>query len=337
MKLTFSTLVLALLVGAGAQAATVSSTLTLTGTATLGLTGFTITGQATMTGVYSGSGTFASTISIAGITSTTVTSPFTITVTGGTLTGTYTEPVTILYGDSGNVSATITGGTGSFAGYTGSFPTLAGSSSSSGLTTYTYSFSGAGTVNTGGGVVGPPTPTIASVLNNYGNIAPGLPNYGIAPSALIAIKGTALANTTTALLSSSSPGLQTTVSGVTVTVVSGGTTLQCPLYYLSPTQIDAVVPGNTPLGTATITVANNGSNSAAFQIAVVQSAFGVLSYNGSLGAVYDANYALITSSNAANPGQALVLWGSGVGYDSADDDKIYPQRSEERRVGNVGR
>ena len=330
MKRTFSTLVLALLACAGAQAASVSSTLILTGTATLGAAGFTITGNATMTGVYSGSGTFARTISIAGITSSglTVTSPFTITVTGGTLTGTYTEPVTILYGDSGNVSATITGGTGSFAGYTGSFPTLAGSSSSSGLTTYTYSFSGAGTVNTGGGVVGPPTPTIASVLNNYGNIAPGLPNYGIAPSALIAIKGTALANTTTALLSSSSPGLQTTVSGVTVTVVSGGTTLQCPLYYLSPTQIDAVVPGNTPLGTATITVANNGSNSAAFQIAVVQSAFGVLSYNGSLGAVYDANYALITSSNAANPGQAIVLWGSGVGYDSADDDKVYPQKQD---------
>ena len=122
--------------------------------------------------------------------------------------------------------------------------------------------------------------------------------------------------------------MQTTVSNVTVSVTSGGTTLQCPLYYLSPTQIDAVVPGNTPLGTATIMVANNGSNSSAFQITVVQSAFGVLSYNGSLGAVYDANYALITSSNAANPGQALVLWGSGVGYDSADDDKIYPQKQD---------
>src|ERR1039458_1585788 len=262
MKLTFSTLVLALLVGAGAQAATVSSTLTLTGTATLGLTGFTITGQATMTGVYSGSGTFASTISIAGITSTTVTSPFTITVTGGTLTGTYTEPITILYGDSGNVSATITGGTGIFAGYTGSFPTLAGSSSSSGLTTYTYSFSGAGTVNTTGGGTTTPTPTITTIKNNYGNIAPGLPNYGIAPSALFYIQGTALANTTTALLSSATPGLGTTVSGVTVTVTAGSTTLQCPLYYLSPTQVDAVLPGATPVGNATITVANNGGTSA---------------------------------------------------------------------------
>jgi uncharacterized protein (TIGR03437 family) len=324
MKRTLSTLFLALLVACGvAQAASVSSTLTVTGTATLGAAGFTIAGSCTLTNV--GTGQFASTISIAGITSTTVTSPFTITLSGGTLTGTYTEPIAVLTGSSGNVSATITGGTGTYAGYTGSFPTLAGSSSLSSGATYTYSFSGAGTVNTSGGGTTTPTPTITTIQNNYGNIAVGLPNYGIAPSALFYIQGTALSNTTTALLSSSGSGLQTTVSGVTVTVTANGTTRQCPLYYLSPTQIDAVLPGATPVGNATITVANNGGTSAAFPIVVAQSAFGILSYNGSLGAVYDANYALITSSNAANPNQAIVLWGSGVGYDSADDDKIYPQ------------
>jgi len=328
MKRTFSTLFLPLLVCAAAQAASVSSTFTLTGTATLGGSGFTMTGSAAMTNVYTGTGTFASTIPLTGITSTTVTAPFTITLSGGTITGTYTEPIAILYGSSGTASATITGGTGTYAGYTGTFPNLAGSSTSSGATTYAFTFTGTGTVNTSGGGTTTSVPTITSVQNNYGNIAVGLPNYGIAPSALMAIKGTALANTTTALLSSASPGLQTLVSGVTVSVTSGGTTLQCPLYYLSPTQIDAVLPGNTPLGSATITVANNGSTSAAFAITVAQSAFGVLSYNGSLGAVYDANYALITSSNAANPGQAIVLWGSGVGYDSADDDKIYPQKQD---------
>src|ERR1039458_3517285 len=113
MKRTFLTLSLALLACAGAQAATVRSTFTLTGTATLSATGFVMTGQATLTNV--GSGTFASTIS--GITSATVTAPFTITLSGGTLTGTYTEPLSILYGGAGNASATITGGTGSFAGY----------------------------------------------------------------------------------------------------------------------------------------------------------------------------------------------------------------------------
>ena len=35
---------------------------------------------------------------------------------------------------------------------------------------------------------------------------------------------------------------------------------------------------------------------------------------------------IITASNAANPNQVIVLWGSGVGYDPADDDKLYPQK-----------
>ena len=104
----------------------------------------------------------------------------------------------------------------------------------------------------------------------------------------------------------------------------GSTTLQCPLYYLSPTQVDAVLPGTTPTGNGTITVSNNGGISAAFPITVVQSGFGILSYNGSLAAAYDANNALITTSNAADPNQVIVLWGSGVGYDPADDDKLLP-------------
>jgi len=88
---------------------------------------------------------FASTIPLTALTSATVTAPFTITLTGGTLVGTYSEPVDILTGGSGNASATITGGTGSFAGYTGSFPTLAGSSSQVGQGfTFNFTFTGSG-------------------------------------------------------------------------------------------------------------------------------------------------------------------------------------------------
>src|ERR1035438_3187528 len=140
---------LALLITAGAQAASVSSTLTVNGTATLSGTAFVNTGQATLTNLGSGgatvTGTFASNINLlTDITGTSVTSKFTITLSGGTLIGTYTEPLPILYGSSGNASATITGGTGSFANYAGSFPTLAGSSSATGATSYSFSFSGSG-------------------------------------------------------------------------------------------------------------------------------------------------------------------------------------------------
>ena len=114
------------------------------------------------------------------------------------------------------------------------------------------------------------------------------------------------------LISSQSPGLPTTQNGVTVTVTSGSFTAPCPLYYLSPGQIDAVLPGGTPAGNANITVTNNGVTSASFQVPVVQSAFGILSYNGSLAAAYDANNNIITSANSANPNQVIVLWASDM-------------------------
>src|ERR1022692_2068616 len=171
-------------------------------------------------------------------------------------------------------------------------------------------------------------PTITSIQNNYGQVPPGLPNYGIAPSTLFFIQGTGRANATSDLQSSASPGLQTTLSGVSVKVTVGGTTVQCPLYYLSPTQIDAVLPGNTPTGTGTVTV-TNGTATASGSIAVVQSAFGILFYNGTLAAAYDANNALLTMSNAANPNQTIVLWGSGVGFDPNDDDKLFPQKQDD--------
>jgi uncharacterized protein (TIGR03437 family) len=179
-----------------------------------------------------------------------------------------------------------------------------------------------------GGTTGGSGPTISSVMNNYSAIAPGQPNYGIAPGSLFFVTGSGLATTTTALQDSRSPGLQTTLQGVTVTVVVGGSTLTCPLYYLSPTQIDAVLPDNTPSGTGTVTVALNGVNSNAFTITVVQSAFGIINYNGTLAATYDASNVIITNFNSANPGQTIVVWGSGVGGDPQNDGKIFPQKQD---------
>ncbi len=179
-----------------------------------------------------------------------------------------------------------------------------------------------GTGSGGGGN----NPTIKVAQNNYSGIAIGLPNYGIAQGSLFYIKGSNMASVTTDLLSSASPGLLTTVQNVSVTVTVGTTSVLCPLYYVSPTQINAVLPGNTPVGNGTIAVSNNGVKSATVPIVVVQSAFGIINYNGTLAATYDANNAIITSTNSANPNQAIVIWGSGVGADPTNDDRIFPQK-----------
>jgi len=174
-------------------------------------------------------------------------------------------------------------------------------------------------------------PTITTVENNYGLIQPGLPNYGIAPGSLFYVQGLNLANVTTPLQQSNQAGgLVTTLDGVSVSVTVGAVTKQCYLYYLSPTQIDAVLPGSIPMGTGTIQVTNNTQMSATAPFVVLQSAFGILTYNGTQAAAYNTAGtpplpALLTNTNATNPGQTITLWGSGVGDDPNDDNHTYPQ------------
>jgi uncharacterized protein (TIGR03437 family) len=172
-------------------------------------------------------------------------------------------------------------------------------------------------------------PSIDSVQNNYGPLRDGYPGSALAPGSLIAIKGLnlSLINDGQTLRSSASPGLQNAVNGVSVTVAVNGISLNCPLYYLSPTQINAILPGNTPLGRGTIFVTSDQNRGSPFGITVVQSSFGIVHYSGTLAATYDTNNALVTGFNAANPLQTIVIWGSGVGNDPANDDRLFPQKT----------
>src|ERR1700679_4113114 len=52
--------------------------------------------------------------------------------------------------------------------------------------------------------------------------------------------------------------LSNTVSGTSVTITSGLAKLNCPLTYTSQDEVKAILPSNTPVGLANITVAYNG-------------------------------------------------------------------------------
>lgn len=169
------------------------------------------------------------------------------------------------------------------------------------------------------------TPTITKVLNNSSQITPGFPNSGIAPSSIFVVQGNALADAAELVLqSSASPGLPLTLNGATLSVTVGGVTVRPPIYYTSPGQIAAVLPARTPIGAGTITVTHGGVASAAAPIQVVPSAVGFNAYNGKLGVATDgATGALLTFTNAASPGQAIVLWATGLGSDPADSDSVF--------------
>lgn len=171
-------------------------------------------------------------------------------------------------------------------------------------------------------------PAITAVQNNYSYLQAGLPNYGIAPSSLFIIKGTNLASATTPVLQTSAgSGIPTTLNGASISVTVNGVTTHPGIYYAIATQIAAVLPAATPAGTGTITVTNGNVTSSAQPILVVQSALGFDTYFGSgtgLGVATDpVSGVLFYYNNSAQPGQTIVLWGSGLGPDTADSDVAF--------------
>jgi uncharacterized protein (TIGR03437 family) len=171
----------------------------------------------------------------------------------------------------------------------------------------------------------PTGPVITAVQNNSSHIQVGLPNYGITPSSIFVIVGTGLADPLAPVLqSSASPGLQTTLSGATINVTVKGVTVHPPIYYTSATQIAAVLPAATPIGSGTITVTYKGVTSAAFVIQVVASALGINTYNFNTAVATDAvTGALLTYTNSGAPGETIVLWTTGLGADPGDSDTTY--------------
>jgi uncharacterized protein (TIGR03437 family) len=169
------------------------------------------------------------------------------------------------------------------------------------------------------GAVSPPA--IYAAVNNY---SPGVPVYNtIAQGSIFFIAGAGLSNQTTGLLTAPLP---LNLDDVAVSITVAGKTSSAPLYYLSPTQIDAVLPSGTPVGTAQITVANNGQTSAPFSITVVQSRFGIYNVNGGEGGMALAlhgDYRPVDFFHAAQPGETIAFWGTGAGP-STDPDGVVP-------------
>jgi uncharacterized protein (TIGR03437 family) len=185
---------------------------------------------------------------------------------------------------------------------------------------------------TGSSTTPPPSsgPTITGVVNNYSYIPTGFPNSGISPGTIFLIFGSGMANAPTGnvtLESSAGSGIPKSLAGATLSVTVGTTTVQPAMYYATPGQIAAVLPSNTPTGSATITVTYNSATSSAFSFQVVPYALGFDTYfgtgNGLLTATNTSTGALYTYTNSAKPGETIVLWGSGLGADTADSDTVF--------------
>jgi uncharacterized protein (TIGR03437 family) len=327
-------LALALMASWGAHAATTNTTLTVTASGPLGLS-VTATGTAALSGI--GSGTFSAAVDLSALTA-----PFTITLTNGTtgtLTGKLTIPATLLTTGTGNGSATITGGTGNFAGATGTFPTLTGSgalNASNG--TVTLTFTGDGSITTsGGGNPAPTGPEITAVWDSASNTS------NLAQGSIFIVKGSKLCPSGIQVFSVPRPTVSPNGVKITFTPVGGGTATDAFLVYTyNPSgtcQLAGILPSSVAVGNYNVVV-TNGTASAPFATKVQQRKFALFTQDSSgtgLGSVqnyisasqvdlnsFTTGSGKATTISPAKPGQYLIAWGTGLGPLVGGDNAASP-------------
>ena len=164
-------------------------------------------------------------------------------------------------------------------------------------------------------------PSIASVYNGASWTPAGLPNSGVAQGSIFTLTGSGLGPAS--LQQVQAYPLPTTqgLGGTTIQVTVGSTTETCIMIYTVGTQVAAILPSATPVGSGTLTLTYSGAKSS-IPIQVLAANFGTFTLNegGSGPAVItDTSYNAITMINAAHPGETLILWGTGLGAVTGDE------------------
>jgi len=190
--------------------------------------------------------------------------------------------------------------------------------------TYTrYAVGAGGTVRIGSGIgpylglnVALAAPSLSGTgvfLNPQGvvNAASSAPfTASIVPGEFIDLYGSGLAPSGLPIASLPFP----TQIGQVQVLING---VAAPIYYASPTFIEAIVPYEVSTAVATIQVINNGTPSNTVTNYVGMTAPGIFtqSQNGlGYGAIqHSADYSLVTASHPAQPGETVFVYLSGLG------------------------
>jgi len=165
-------------------------------------------------------------------------------------------------------------------------------------------------------------PTIAAngVRNSASYAFPNIPNGGIAQGSIFVVFGTNLGPSKIVQVSSFPLPTKDGLSGTSIQVTVNGTSVYAIMLYTLATQVAAVLPSDTPLGSGTLTVTYNGQTSNSVPINVVKSSFGIFAVNQSgsgqgvfQNVISQTDRPFNSATVVAQPGQVIILWGTGLG------------------------
>lgn len=154
----------------------------------------------------------------------------------------------------------------------------------------------------------PPSYSTASIVNAADNQTTTL-----APNVIASIYGTGLAYTTRALRSSDMHGdsLPSVLFGTGVWVTVGGVTAN--IYYVSPTQINFLVPASLQATASNVQVVRDSTSGPLVPVRIALSAPALFQVDAHNAIATSADGTLLTSDAPANPGDIVILYGTGLG------------------------
>ncbi len=164
------------------------------------------------------------------------------------------------------------------------------------------------------------------IVSNASYFSSALPSGAIAQGSIFAVFGTGLGPS--ALAQASSFPLPTLLGGTSIKVTVGGTTVNAIILYTVATQVGAILPSNTPVGSGTLTVTNGSQTSAGAPIKVAAGSFGIFTSNqqgsGPAAAQDAVTFEVKTLTNAFTPGENAIIYGTGLGPITGSDASAPP-------------
>jgi len=104
------------------------------------------------------------------------------------------------------------------------------------------------------------------------------------------------------------------VGGVTVSVNG----IPANLFYVSPTQINFLIPYTITAATAAIVVVRDGTAGPTVTVPLAATAPAFFEWNGNLALAVDASGNLISAASPAMPGEVIILFAEGLGRTQPD-------------------
>jgi uncharacterized protein (TIGR03437 family) len=145
------------------------------------------------------------------------------------------------------------------------------------------------------------------VINAVAHAASSLTGApGFSPSSIITLYGAGMAGST---VNASSVPLPTTLGGAVLTINGRA----APLFYVSPTQINAQLPAETLPGTATAVVSTGGVTSAPISFTVAPVYPGIFIFGNSRAVVQNQDFSVNDAPSPAAAGSFITAYLTGIG------------------------